>query len=94
MAAAESAKTTRHVVCAAMKLETGRAAMMPIMSPLDTMPTTRPRVASGGEVGGKRNEDLHCDRAQANQASASEKDGGGRSKSGAGKRDGADCNRR
>jgi hypothetical protein len=30
-----------------MKLETGRANMMPIMSPLDSMPTTRPRVASG-----------------------------------------------
>ena len=39
--------TARQEDCAAMKLETGRASMIPIMSPLDTMPTTRPRVASG-----------------------------------------------
>ena len=45
--AAEAMKTARQEIRAAMKLATGRASMIPIMSPLDTIPTTRPRVASG-----------------------------------------------
>ena len=44
---AEAINTARHEDWAAMKLETGRASMIPIISPLDTIPTTRPRIASG-----------------------------------------------
>ena len=47
MRLAEAANTARQEVCEATKLETGRAAMIPIIRPLITEPTTRPRVASG-----------------------------------------------
>jgi hypothetical protein len=45
--AAETPNTVRQEVCEAMKLATGRATMMPIIRPLITAPTTRPRMASG-----------------------------------------------
>jgi len=44
---AEATNTARQDPSEAMKLETGRAPMTPIMSPLATAPMTRPRVASG-----------------------------------------------
>jgi hypothetical protein len=43
MSAADPANTTGQDDWEAMKLATGRAAMMPIISPLMTAPTTRPR---------------------------------------------------
>ncbi len=47
MRPAEVANTKRQELSEARKLEAGRASMIPIISPLITEPTTRPRVASG-----------------------------------------------
>ena len=56
----------------ATKLPTGRAPMTPIISPLATAPTTRPRVASGANAP-RGDQDLHRDRAEADGAGAGEK---------------------
>ncbi|MCY1368719.1 hypothetical protein D9M69_557190 [compost metagenome] len=47
MAAAEIKNTICHDESWVMKLDTGRANMMPSIKPLITLPTTRPRTASG-----------------------------------------------
>ena len=47
IAPAEMKNTACHEAICAMKLETGRANMMPSISPLITLPTTAPRTASG-----------------------------------------------
>jgi hypothetical protein len=46
MTAKDQKKTIRHVEKLVIRLATGRASMIPIIRPLMTLPTTRPRVAA------------------------------------------------
>lgn len=47
ISAAEMKNTACHDSAAVTKLDTGRASMMPSINPVETLPTTRPRMASG-----------------------------------------------
>jgi len=47
IASDDSANTLRQPSAAAIRLDTGRASMMPASSPAITLPTTLPRIASG-----------------------------------------------
>ena len=53
VATAEAMNTTGQDVTCVMKLAIGRDSMMPSISPLVTVPTTRPRVASGARWAAK-----------------------------------------
>ena len=76
-----------------MKLETGRASMIPIMSPLDTIPTTRPRVASGARCAASGTRICTATEPEADRAGANEKHRGGRRERRSGERNRAQGHR-
>ena len=65
MTAAATPYIARHPRCSPTRPLTVRAARMPISRPLMTVPTTRPRSAGLGQVGGERHEQLRRDRGDA-----------------------------